>query len=176
ERVVVSAGNLIELKGHDLVIEAAATLPDVTLLIAGEGPERGRLEALTHRLGVADRVRMLGSVPQEMLIELYGAADVLVLASRSEGSPNVVLEALACGTPVVTTVPSAVPEGPAAADVAVVERTPAALARGIRQSLAAALDRSGVRERALSLRWDSTCELLLKLFATLTSAPSAAAA
>jgi glycosyltransferase involved in cell wall biosynthesis len=102
-RVLVSAGNLVASKGHDIAIEALAALPDATLLIVGEGPELRALQGLAQRRGVAARVRFLGLVPHERMAEVYSAADVSVLASAREGMPNVVLESLACGTPVVAT-------------------------------------------------------------------------
>lgn len=99
--LVVSVGALIPRKGHDVMIDAVAGLPGVTLLIAGEGAERGALEAQIARLGLADRVLLLGSVPHGELPALIGAADVMALASSSEGLANAWVEALACGTPVV---------------------------------------------------------------------------
>src|SRR3546814_20106811 len=99
--LAVSGGNLVPLKGHDLVISALTDLPGLTLWIVGGGPERGRLEALARDLNVAGRVRFLGVVPHERMPEVYSAADVLVLASEREGWPNVLLEAMACGTRVV---------------------------------------------------------------------------
>ena len=98
---LISVGLLIERKGHHRVIEAMARLPDWSLLIVGEGPERRQLEALTARLGLAERVRLLGGRPHAALPGLYGAADLLVLASSREGWANVLLESMACGTPVV---------------------------------------------------------------------------
>jgi teichuronic acid biosynthesis glycosyltransferase TuaC len=101
--LVVSLGALIPRKGHDIVIEAIARLADVTLLIAGEGPERGRLTSLVRSLGLGDRVRFLGNVPHQELPAILAAADVMALASESEGLANAWIEAIACGTPVVTT-------------------------------------------------------------------------
>ncbi|MGZ5781568.1 MAG: glycosyltransferase family 4 protein, partial [Burkholderiaceae bacterium] len=100
---LLSVGNLIPLKGHDLVIKAMTGLPDARLLIAGEGPERRNLEKLTQQLGVQDRVTFLGSIPQAILRNYYVSADVLVLASSHEGWANVLLESMACGTPVIAT-------------------------------------------------------------------------
>jgi len=108
--VLASVGLLIERKGHHLVIEGLAKVPDATLLIAGSGPERPQLEALASRLGVADRVRFLGSLDQPSLCEVYNAADALVLASSREGWANVLLEAMACGTPVIAFRHGSVPE------------------------------------------------------------------
>jgi phosphatidylinositol alpha-1,6-mannosyltransferase len=90
-------------KGQDRVIEAlpgliAAGL-DVVYLVAGEGDDQPRLEALARARGVADRVRFLGHVPQADLPDLYRAADLFVLPSTGEGFGIVFLEAMACGTP-----------------------------------------------------------------------------
>ena len=100
-RTLLSVGHLIPRKGHDLIISALFRLEGYTLLIAGEGPEKPALHALAQKLGVAARVRFLGSLPHSDLPRIYSAADALVLASSREGWPNVLLEAMACGTPVV---------------------------------------------------------------------------
>ena len=101
--LIVSLGALIPRKGHDVVIGAMPSLPGAALLIAGEGPERGALEAQIAALGLGDRVRLLGSVPHGDLPALLGAANVMALASASEGLANAWVEALACGTPIVIT-------------------------------------------------------------------------
>jgi glycosyltransferase involved in cell wall biosynthesis len=100
---LLCVGGLIPRKGLDLVLEALAKRPDCNLLIAGGGPLRAALEAHARRLGVAGRVRFLGEVAHADLPGVYAAADVLVLASSREGWANVLLEAMACGTPVVAT-------------------------------------------------------------------------
>lgn len=101
--VLLSVGSLIPRKGHELTIEALTRHTDCTLLIAGHGPMRAELEAVAHRLGVADRVRFLGEIPHADLPRVYTAADVMVLASSREGWANVLLESMACGTPVLAT-------------------------------------------------------------------------
>ncbi|MET4895716.1 glycosyltransferase [Sphingomonadaceae bacterium jetA1] len=101
--LVVSLGALIPRKGHHVVVEAVARLPGVTLMIVGEGPEREALAARAQRLGIADRVRLTGGVAHADLPALLGAADVMALASVSEGLANAWVEALACGTPIVIT-------------------------------------------------------------------------
>jgi glycosyltransferase involved in cell wall biosynthesis len=100
---LLCVGSLIPRKGHDLVLKALAQVPDCKLVIAGDGPRRAELETLARRLGVRDRVRFLGEAPHADLPGLYAAADVLLLASSREGWANVLLEAMACGTPVVAT-------------------------------------------------------------------------
>jgi hypothetical protein len=78
-----------------------AGLPEFDLIIVGEGPERAAIGALAQELRLADRVRLLGRVPQDRLADIYTAADLLLLASTSEGWPNVLLESMACGTAVI---------------------------------------------------------------------------
>jgi len=151
-QLVVSLGALIPRKGHDIVIEAVGRLPGVTLLIAGEGPERARLEAVARPYG--DRVRLLGSVPHAELPRLLAAADVMALASSSEGLANAWVEALACGTPVV------IPEAGGAREVVtgaaagkVVERSPEAFATAIAELIASAPDVAAVRRHAERFTW-----------------------
>ena len=101
--LVISVGNLVRLKGHDIVIRAVARQPGVNLKVIGEGEEGPRLRALVDDLHLSERVALTGPLSQQQLIEYYAAADVLVLASSHEGMPNVLLECLACGTPVIGT-------------------------------------------------------------------------
>lgn len=153
--LVVSVGALIPRKGHALVIEAAAELPGVTVLIAGAGPDQPQLAALIRARGLADRVRLLGSVPHAQLPRLLAAADVMALASESEGLANAWIEAMACGTPVVTPEVDGAPEAidrPAAGRL-LQERTPAAIAFAIRAILADPPAPSAVRACAERFTW-----------------------
>ncbi len=101
--VLATVGALIPRKGQRFVIEALADLPEAILLVAGKGEDEAMLRGLARDLGLAERVRFLGPVPHAELPILLNAADVLVLPSSSEGLANAWVEALACGTPVVTT-------------------------------------------------------------------------
>jgi glycosyltransferase involved in cell wall biosynthesis len=174
----LSVGHLIERKAHHLVIEALPHHPTAHLLIAGEGPERATLEVLAGRLGVADRVRLLGRVTQSDLPDLYSAADVLVLASSREGWANVLLEAMACGTPVAASNVWGAPEVVAepAAGVLVDERSGAAFADGIARVLSAALPREATRRYAEGFSWDATTAGQLELFREVLALPPAAQA
>ena len=159
--LVASVGALIPRKGHDLVIEAMAELPQAALLIAGEGPERPRLEALIARLGLGERVRLLGGVPHEAVPRLLAAADVMALASASEGLANAWVEALACGTPVVIGDVGGAREvvtGPAAGRI--VQRSPAAIAAGIAELVAAPPAVEAVRAMAAGFTWQANAAAL----------------
>ena len=100
---IVAAGRLTRQKGFDLLIRAVAPIlrrrPEVRLTILGRGPEESALRSLAESLGVWDSVSLPGFV--ENPYRFFKAAGLFVLSSRWEGLPNVVLEALACGTPVV---------------------------------------------------------------------------
>jgi glycosyltransferase involved in cell wall biosynthesis len=105
---LVAAGRLVPQKGFDLLIEALSICADsrLELTILGEGPLKDRLERLALARGVTQQVRFVGF--QRNPYPFLARADAFVLSSRYEGSPNVVLEALACGTPVISTpVPAA---------------------------------------------------------------------
>ena len=101
EKLIVSVGNLIELKGHHLVIDALVQLPQVKLIIIGDGILKTTLQQQVARLQLTDRVHFTGNIQQDELPGYYASADALVLASSREGMPNVLLEAIACGTPVI---------------------------------------------------------------------------
>jgi glycosyltransferase involved in cell wall biosynthesis len=169
-RTIVSVGKLIELKGHHFAIEAMKSLPESMLLIAGEGEERRRLERQIANAGLSERVRLLGEVAHEDLPSLYNAADALVLASSREGMANVLLEAMACGTPVAATDVGGNAEVIAApeAGVLVRERSSAAIAEGLRKLFASAPDRAATRAYAERFSWDTTTEGQLALFQSLT--------
>ena len=153
--LVVASGALIALKGHDVVIEAVAKLPGVHLLIAGDGPERGALQALIDRLGVGARIRLLGAVPHGAMPELIAAADVMALASEREGLANAWIEALASGTPVV------IPDAGGAREVVttaaagrIVARTPDAFAGAIAELLAEPPVPGAVRASVAEFTWE----------------------
>jgi glycosyltransferase involved in cell wall biosynthesis len=92
------AGRLSAQKALETAFEAVEAVDGVTLLVAGEGDERARLEALA-----GPRVRFLGAQPRERVLELFRAADASILSSSWENFPHTVVEALAAGTPVIST-------------------------------------------------------------------------
>lgn len=163
---LLSVGHLIERKGHAFAIAALPRLKGCTLLIAGDGPERQALHGLAESLKVADRVRFLGSVPHVELQQVYAAADALILASSREGWPNVLLESMACGTPVVATSIWGNPEvvSQPAAGVLMKSRSAEGVADAINALFSALPDRDATRAYAEGFSWDATSEGQRRLF------------
>ncbi len=152
---LVSVGGLIPRKGHELVIESLVHSPDCSLLIAGGGPMRSELEATAARCGVTDRVRFLGELPHAELPDLYGAADVMVLASSREGWANVLLEAMACGTPVLASNVNGTSEVVQApeAGLLLADRSAASIADALAQLRRNLPDRAATRRYAERFDW-----------------------
>jgi teichuronic acid biosynthesis glycosyltransferase TuaC len=151
--LLVTAGALIPRKAQGLTIAATAMLPEATLLIVGDGPDRAELERLARPLG--ERVRFLGSRPHDELPPLYGAADLMVLPSSSEGLANVWVEALACGTPILIADVGGARElldRPEAGRI--VERDPASIAAAAREMLAEAPSPDAVARTAERFSWE----------------------
>ena len=172
-RTLASVGHLVERKGHHHVIEALKDLPDTDLLIAGDGEERARLIHLAETIGVADRVRFLGVLNQRHLCQVYSAVDALVLASSREGWANVLLEAMACGTPVVASAVWGTPEVVAAPEAGVLMPSldAAGVAQGVRELFAAYPDHAATRRYAEGFNWDATTAGQLKLFRSIVGQP-----
>ncbi len=107
ETLLFNVKRLHPLADHATLLRAFARLDPsqikAKLVIAGSGEERERLETLALELGISNRVRFLGLVANHEVAKLHAAADLFVLSSRLEATPTVVLEALACGTRVVST-------------------------------------------------------------------------
>jgi len=153
--LLVTAGALIERKGQAIAIEAIKELSGATLILVGEGPDRAALERLAQRLGVSDRVRFLGSRPHADLPALLAAADVAVQPSGFEGIANVWVEAMACGTPVVTCDVGGAREAiDRVAAGQLVAREPAAFAKAIRSLLAEPPPQAAVRAAAERFSWE----------------------
>lgn len=156
-RIAACVGNLVAEKGQALAIKMLVKLTELSLVIVGEGPLRAELAELSRTLGVEGRVRFLPNMAQRELADLYSAVDLLLVTSVREGWPNVVLEALACGTPVVALDVGAVREMLTEPRVGriVASRDPEALARGVVELLQAPADRECIRRHAAAFDWRS---------------------
>lgn len=168
-RVVVCVGFLVPRKGHALALDALAAMPQAMrplLVIAGDGPERPALDAKVAALDLTRDVRFLGAVMHEDLAEVFSAADVSLLTSDREGWPNVILESMACGTPVVATAVHGVPEIITSPQLGVLvhERTPTALRTGLTTALEREFDRPAIRAYAESMDWGATATGLHAVF------------
>ena len=169
--LLLSVGYLIERKGHHIVIEALAKLlvkqPGARLLIIGEGPERTPLLALAAQLGVQDHVYFAGAVDNAELYLWYSAADVFLLASSREGWANVLLEAMACGVPVVATNIWGTPEVVTNTQVGrlVQKRDATAFAEAVESILCTETDAREIRRYAEGFGWQQTSDAQLTLFA-----------
>lgn len=173
--ILLSVGNLVTNKGHHFVIDVLARLllsyPDATLVVVGEGPERRNLETQVARMGLGMRVRFTGALPNAQLATWYSAADVLILASSREGWPNVLLEAMACGTPIVATKVGGIPEVVTTDSVGYLadSRDVPDLLKAVEGLLNARFDRAAVRAYAEGFGWQATTEAQLALFRRIAS-------
>jgi glycosyltransferase involved in cell wall biosynthesis len=180
--LLLSVGQLIERKGHHLVIDALHALkeryPQAHLAIVGAGEERESLIKRASALGILPRVTFAGVVPNDELANWYSAADALILASNREGWANVLLEAMACGTPVVATRVWGSPE--VLTDQRVGRLVDSRDVQSISSSVMNLLDdhpgRDVVRRYAEAFSWDATSRAQVDLFrrlARLESEPAA---
>ena len=144
-KIAVSVASLTEAKNHPLLISAFAKMVadsrDAKLFIVGDGPLRPALDRLICKLRIQEQVTLVGAKPNEELALWFSAADVSCLVSSREGWPNVIMESIACGTPVVATRVGGVPEIISSPELGV-------LAEQDRDSIAAAL------QSALDIEWD----------------------
>jgi glycosyltransferase involved in cell wall biosynthesis len=166
EILLLSVGQLIERKGHDLTIRALARMPECRLLIAGDGPLRAVLERIAKEHHVEKRVDFLGLRPHRELRDLYAAADLTVLASRSEGMANVMLESLACGTPIAATPVDGALEviADSRAGRLMPGRSVDAVVSGVRAVVADAPHRDDVRSYAENFPWRNTARRQVALY------------
>jgi len=170
-----SVSHIVRRKGIDILLRALAILREkghsrLQYLIAGAGGEEGDytgvLNKLAAELGVSEHVQWLGAVENTKLHRYYAAADISCLASEKEGWPNVILESLACGTPVAAYSTWGVPEIITTEDIGflVENRTPEAFADAIERGLAKSWDRDAIVAYAKERSWDNTAQGLHKHF------------
>ncbi len=168
--ILVCVGALIARKGQGCAIQALAQIPAAQLVLVGAGPDEAALRALTASLGLADRVHFLGAVPHADLPVVLSAADVFVLPTASEGLANAWVEALACGTPVVTTPIAGAQElltDPNYGRMA--SRDPAAIAAAVRALLAAPPAREAVLAGAAEFSWEANAAALAQHWRSLVT-------
>lgn len=165
-KTLISVGNLVDLKGHHLVIDAMRELSEFRLVIIGSGQEEQNLRQRCQAATVADRVEFISNIPQEKLRNYYGAADALILASSREGWPNVLLESMACGTPVIATKVGGTSEIVQSRNAGVLlrDRSPAAIAEGVVDLFSNYPEHTSTRHYAEQFDWYDTSEKQVRLF------------
>jgi glycosyltransferase involved in cell wall biosynthesis len=172
-RILLSVGILEPRKGHHILIEALHLLKkrglkSPCLYIIGTGPFHDKLKELSQKLELEDDVKLVGEIPNSDLKFWYNAADVLCLASDREGWPNVLLEALACGTPVVASKVFGIPEIISSKDVGLVvdHRTPDAFASNIMKALTQSWNSRNIVTFARQHTWTKTAQAVQNVFAS----------
>ena len=173
-RIVLSVGRLVENKGYHLIVEALAVLreqgAEIPYLVIvgspGDQPDyAATLLDTIEKFSLQDNVLLAGAQLNETLSDWYNAADVYCLASRVEGWANVLLESLACGTPVVATNIWGTPEVITSDSYGLlVERSPEALAAGISQALSRDWNRAELNQYASAQTWDQTAHKVIAAF------------
>jgi glycosyltransferase involved in cell wall biosynthesis len=170
-RMILSVGKLTPNKGFDMLVRAVKILADrfrdadVDLTIVGEGPYRSQLNKTVASLQLDGRVRLEGPVSHEKLRQWYSAADVFCLASETEGWPNVILESLACGTPVIASPAGGVPEIICSDRVGLlVKRDATQIASAIRAALNKTWKSGDLVEYAKNYTWERTASAVLEVF------------
>lgn len=168
----ISVGNLVENKGHHLVVEMMKSFPESCLKIVGDGPMLGTLEKQISEQGLRERVQIRSADTQERLCELYNEADVLILASSREGCPNVLLEAMACGTPVVATGVGGVKEIILNRTIGmfVSSRSVKELRSAVHSVIEDKPDRNAIRNNAEKFSWKECTLKQLEIFENITFA------
>ena len=152
KRYLLYVGRLVAVKGLDLLLDAFAQLVqnqrDVELVLVGDGAERHALAQRATTLGIRDKVHFVGAQPHERIVLWMNAGDVFCLPSHKEGLPTVLLESLACGTPVVATSVGGIPEVVANGQVGrlVHSRDPREMAACIEEVLETPWDRQQLRD------------------------------
>lgn len=166
--LIACVGALIERKGQAIAIKALAAIPAARLVLIGKGEDEAQLRALAVSEGVADRVHFAGSIDHDLMPLILSAADVMVLPTASEGLANAWVEALACGTPVVTCDVGGAREL-IACEIAgrLVERNPQAVAAGINAVLNNPPPREAVAALTDDFSWDANAAALAAHYARL---------
>ncbi len=169
--LLVCVGALIERKGQAIAIKALRDIPGARLALIGHGEAEARLRALVASEGVADRVFFLKSADHDLIPLFLSAADVMVLPTSNEGLANAWVEALACGTPVVTCDVGGAREL-ISSDTAgrLVERTPEAVAAGVNAVLNAPPPREAVAALVEGFSWTANAAALAAHYESLLTA------
>ena len=171
-QIMITVGDRLELKGFHVIVDALPeilkTHPDAMYVCVGGPGRHGRdftseIQSRIDRLGLSDRVLLAGAQKHSELVRWYNSADLYVLASSREGSPNALMEALACGTPAVSTRVGSAPDElePTGFGLVMKERSPTAAADSICRALSKQWDLAGIRLGIERRSWHQTAAVVL---------------
>jgi glycosyltransferase involved in cell wall biosynthesis len=173
KKIILSVGHLTPNKGFDLLIKAFKILSDKSreddqrLVVVGEGSNRKDLEKLLSSFQLGEHVNLVGAIPHQDLFLWYNAADLFCLASEKEGWPNVLLESLACGIPVVATDVGGIPEIIRSDRVGLLtERNERDIAKNISIALKKEWDHDEIMQYAREHTWDKVAQSVYEVFQT----------
>jgi glycosyltransferase involved in cell wall biosynthesis len=170
-RILLTVGSLIELKGIHLLVDALEKLHrsgrlDFSTYIIGKGEMKGRLQSQIAGFNLQDRVFLVGEVPNADLLYWYNAADLFFLGSSREGWPNVVSESLACGTPVIATRVSGIPEIISSPELGLlIERDVEGFAEALIAGFGKNWDRNLIARAGQARTWSRVAEEVVDFFA-----------
>lgn len=158
-KLILAVGSLVPVKRHDRLIRALPMVlkrhPKARVYVVGEGPERNALQAEVVSIGLSEQVKLVGHRPNIELWHWHNAADTFCLASSREGWANVIMESLACGTPVVATNVFGAPEIVTHSHVGtLVDQTTESIASGLIAALDRKWDRVAIRKHVEGRSWD----------------------
>lgn len=179
---VLWVGNLVPIKGPDIALRAfhdflhstfhvPRSTSHLQLILVGEGPMRSKLELLALELGIADQVKFLGSISQNEVAEWMRKSECLLLSSKSEAMPNVVVEALTSGIPIVATdvgdVSTVIRDGLNGRVVAAnTDTTADELAKALNDVLGRKWDAVMLRESVADFDWQRNAEMVLSIISS----------
>jgi len=167
-KYILALSRLSPEKGLDSLIKAflGVSRQDTTLLIVGDGPLKSKLEEMVKDLGISKKVLFFGAVPHDETVKWYNAADVFCLPSLWEGCPNVVIESLACGIPIVASnvggIPDLIPND--SYGILVPAGDPVSLARALDDALNKEWDREKIAKFGSRNTWDHVAEQVIEVF------------
>ncbi len=165
DAIVLYVGNLLPVKRVDAIVSAfeAMGTPNRRLLLVGRGPQ---LQELRQRTKDNPRINLLGPIAHDQLPVYMNAANLVVLFSKREGVPNVLLESMACGTPVVASQVGGVPEVVALPHCGHIVNTQEELSARMDQTLQKSWDRIKIQQHAQSFSWENNLLQLTELLST----------
>lgn len=170
KKILLTVGHLVENKGFHIIIDAVNEIlkirKDILLIIIGNGIFRKYIENQIHKLGIDKHVMLLGQKPNNELSVWYSSADIFCLASQTEGCPNVLIESIACGTPVVATDVGGVSEIVTSSDYGRLlnERKKEAFVEGILSVLEKKWNKSHFNDFSKNRTWDNVADKLIGVF------------